>query len=111
MEGGPNGSTVKDYVPGQMYELESDAYNGEETNCWMHVSDGVLKPVNSGTHIQASSCMMAAFSDDPVAAHAFEWTAPAVATCVTVSVAQAMDSMDNYHTTTVRRPSVSCLQL
>lgn len=97
-----DGLPVTEFLPGEMYVIESPPYTSGATNCWMHASDGVINPMDPATHRQASSCMMAAYSANPASAHVFQWTAPAVAACVTISVAQVMDSIDNYNTATVR---------
>ena len=91
------GAAVTEFTPGEMYTIESPAYDTVlPTNMWVHTSAGIV------TTSQATACENAGFTLTAAAMHAFEWTAPATADCVTISVAQATGASDAYNTGMVR---------
>lgn len=95
------GTLVTEYMPGGQYTVTVGAY-GPAANMWIHSSAGTLAPSDDATHKAAAACPEeAAFSSAPAEMHAFLWTAPATATPVTVSIAQAAGADDFYHTAVV----------
>jgi hypothetical protein len=97
---------VTEYVPGANHTIEVQAYSGM-VNVWIHATDGNMVGTDPVSNPQADACMEAAFSSIAAATHSFTWTAPETTEPVTISVAQAADSMDEYNTATVRSPPPS----
>lgn len=107
------GAAITVFLPGEEFSITVPSYiPGIPVNMWIHTSAGSIAPADTTTHTTATACAEAGFSNMPAAVHSVTWTAPSIATSITLSVAQAASFSDFYHTVTVLSgplSDVSCL--